>query len=734
VSAQLAEPGGSRPVDSTLAAATAAPGEVLFQCLAWVARHHGDERSVAAWQHGVAAEPSQRTPEAIVRAAQHAGHVATIVQRPLGDLSDAVLPAIVLLHEGLACVLMAREPDGRLSVAMPESPEALLPLTLTADELSQRATGYCVLFKPRPRHDERAGAHLRPPEGHWFWSALWCWRGHYANVVLAAVMINVLTLAGTFFTMNVYDRVVPTHAYPTLWTLAIGTTLAMVFEFASRQLRSHLVDDAGKKIDLVLGSRLFQQAMGVRMERRAASSGSFAYRLREFESVREFTTSATVSALTDLPFGLLFLAVIVSIGGPLAWVLAVAIPLVLLVGLIIQWPLARHMSENLREGALKHGLLVETLEGIETLKSLNGQGRMQRSWDDYSAVAAQSAMKSRALSSLALNVVSLIQQLVTVVLVVWGVYLIHEGHLSQGALIGVVMLSRQAIGPMAQVVGLAVRFQQAKASMASLNTLMAEPLDHDPAQRYLSRARFDGSLRTEGLVFNYPEQKLPALEQVCIDIRAGERVAILGRIGSGKSTLMRLLSGLYQPCAGSVYADGIDLRQLDPADVHHNIGLVAQDGRLFYGSLKDNLTLGAPHVSTERILSVCRLTGLDALIARHPQGLDMMLGEGGSGLSGGQRQLVALARALIVAPPVLLMDEPTSAMDAQTESAFIAQLKQALPGKTLVVATHRLSLLELVDRVIIMEQGRVVADGPKQQLLQALTSGGVPLPGRKAGR
>jgi len=533
----------------------------------------------------------------------------------------------------------------------------------------------------------------------------------------------VMVLAGTFFTMNVYDRVVPTQAYPTLWSLAIGTGLAMLFEFATRQMRSHLVDVAGKKIDLVLGALLFRQALAIRLEARPASSGSFANRLREFESLREFTTSATVSALTDLPFALLFLAVIFSIGGKLAWVPGLAVPVVVLVGLLIQWPLSRYMRDNLREASLKHGLLIESLEGIETLKAVNGQAKMQKSWEDYSAVAATSSMKSRMLSSLAISFVGFIQQIETVILVVWGVYLIHEGAMSQGALIGVVMLARQVVSPLGQVVGLAVRFQQAKASLESLTKLMEQPTDHDLAQKYLHRPRFDGSLRTEGLQFTYPQQKLPALEGLNLSIKAGERVAILGRIGSGKSTLLRLLSSLYLPTNGSVYADGIDLRQIDPADVHHNVGLVTQDCRLFYGTLRDNLKIAAPHASTERILSVCRTTGLDAVVARHPQGLDMMLGEGGAGLSGGQRQLVALARCLLANPPVLLMDEPTSAMDAQTESAFVAQLKQSLGSRTLVIATHRLSLLELVDRVIVLEQGKVMADGPKKQLLQALNAG-----------
>jgi len=708
-----------------LAPGPAGPGaDVLLQCLAWVAQHHGDGRSLASWSHGLAHDGRATNAEGVVKAAEAAGYVASIVQRPLNDLPDYVLPAIVLMHDAQAAVLVCRQADGRLEVAMPESDETLLPVLMSPEDLLNRSNGFHILIKPRLQQDDRAGEPAPPLDSHWFWGALWRFRSHYSNVILTAVMINVLTLAGIFFTMNVYDRVVPTHAYPTLWTLAIGTALAMCLEFFSRQIRSHLVDAAGKKVDLVLGALLFRRALGIRLEARPASTGAFANRLREFESLREFTTSATVSAFTDLPFALLFLVVVVAIGGQIAWVPAIAVVLIVATGVVIQWPLSRYMHENLRESSLKQGLLVEALEGIETIKSINAQSRMQRSWEDYSAVAAGSFMKSRLLTSFAMNFVVLIQQLETVVLVVWGVYLIHQGTLSQGALIAVVMLARQILSPMAQVVGLGVRFQQAKASLQSLNQLMKLPTDRDAERHYLSKPRFSGSLRTDNLTLSYPGQTSPAIDTLSLNIRAGERVAILGRIGSGKSTLLRLLNGLYLPSQGSVLADDIDIRQIDPADIRHNIGLITQDCKLFHGTLRENLKIGLPHVSDERLMRVCQMTGLTQIVARQPKGMDMMLGEGGAGLSGGQRQLVALARCLLADSPILLMDEPTSAMDAQTESAFIMQLKKMPGARTLVLATHRLSLLDLVDRIVVLDQGRVVADGPKDKVMAALTGGG----------
>jgi ATP-binding cassette subfamily C protein LapB len=377
---------------------------------------------------------------------------------------------------------------------------------------------------------------------------------------------------------------------------------------------------------------------------------------------------------------------------------------------------------------LKHGLLIESIEGVETLKSINGQGLMQKRWDDYSALASTSSMKSRELTSWATNLVSYVQQIVTVIIVVWGAYLIGEGKLSMGALIGVVILAGRSVSPLAQVVGLAVRYQHAKTALGVLNGLMEKPTDRDPKQTYLPRTRFDGALRLENMGFTYPQQKLPALAGINLNIAPGDKVAVLGRIGSGKSTLMRVLSNLYLPTEGSVYADNIDLRQIDPADVHHNIGLVSQDCKLFYGTLRENIMMSAPYASPEQFLQAAKIAGVDTLAARHPSGYEMLIGESGAGLSGGQRQLVALARCLLAKNPVVLMDEPTSAMDGQTETMFMAQLQKEMVGRTLIIATHRMSLLALVNRVIVLDNGKLVVDGPRDKVMAALNAGQISVP------
>ena len=442
--------------------------------------------------------------------------------------------------------------------------------------------------------------------------------------------------------------------------------------------------------------------------------------------MRDFVTSATLSAISDLPFVLMFVAVIFMVSGVLGWVPLLLIPIVVLISIAIQWPLARTMQENLRESSLRQGVLIESIEGLETLKATSGEGHMQRRWEAFSAAASATSMKSRLLSSLAVNAVTYVQQLQTVVLVVAGVYLIGDGQLTQGALIATVMLAGRAIAPLGQVVGLAVRFQQAKAAMKSLNNLMAMPVDRDPERDYLPDPPLNGQITLKDVCFSYPAppmQPTPAvLSNINLRIEPGERVAILGRIGSGKSTLLRMMARLYAPVSGQMLTDNLDVAQIDPADWRRAVGYVGQDCRLFYGSLRENIMISRPDAKAEDFLRVLRLTGLDAVASKHPSGINMHIGEMGDGLSGGQRQLVALARCLLAQPKLILLDEPTSAMDTQTETLFMEHLMRATSGHTLVIVTHRPSLLALVDRIIVVDDGKVVTDGPKEQVLASLHS------------
>lgn len=702
--------------------------DTLLWAVEWLSRYHEKPVSQAVLYAGLP-RGEYLTPELAVRMLDKIGLAAGWMKRDINTLSSYLFPLVMADQAGQYLVITARKGRGAQRSYDVIVPETGGTVTLSERELTARSSGFVLLANPRPQLDKRSDEAILPQagqEGHWLFSTLWRYRHYFYSAALAALLANILTLATTFFTMNVYDRVVPTQAYVTLWSMAVGVLIAIVFEFTSRQVRAWLIDVAGKKADLILGAKLFRQLMAVRMESRPQSAGAFANQMREFESVRDFVTSATLATLSDLPFCLLFMGVIYLIGGKLALVPLLAIPLILIVSLCIQWPLSRYMRENISEISLKQGLLIETIEGLEALKAVQGEGVMQRRWDDFSALAAASAMKSRYLSSLTVNFVTFVQQITTVLIVLWGVYLIHAGALTMGSLIGVVILSGRSLSPLASVVSLAIRFQQARSALKSLNQLMALPTERDNKQAFLPAPQLNGDLVLKDISFTYaiPGVNNPpaVLNTINLTIKRGERVAILGNIGSGKSTLLKIMARLYQQSHGQMTMDGVDATQIDPADWRSTVGYVGQDCRLFYGTLRQNVMMGNPSASTETFLKVAKMTSLDRVAGRHPLGYDMPVGEMGQHLSGGQKQLVALARCLLLDPSILLMDEPTSSMDSMAEARFIQQTQAAVAGKTLIVVTHRMAVLNMVDRLIVLENGRITADGPKEQVIAALNA------------
>jgi len=699
--------------------------DALAHAVSWLTHHHGQGRSV----HSLAAQlPAHECmdPDLAIRALQEAGFRAGLLQRRLSEISPLLLPAILLLKNGDACILVRSHPDGKSFDLVVPGAHAR-PCARTEAELSAIYSGVAMVATPEaaPVNASNDELPLADPSQHWFWGTLRRFTPYYRSALVAALLSNVLMLGTGLATSVVYDKVIPNQAFTTLWWLALGAGMALVFDLIAKQLRSYLIDMAGRKADLLVGAMLFRQSLSIRMEHRPESAGAFAHQVGQIEMVREFFASATLSAISDLPFILVFIAMTFAIGGQLGWVPALAVPVLLIISALIQGALKRSMAAQMQQQADLHGVLVEAVDGIEDLKAAGAQGRFLRQYEESSAAASDALLRSRRITAWTTNLSMVAQQLITLIMLVWGVHLIDDKLVTAGALIGAVMFATRALAPLSSVVMLATRYQGARAAMRNLDRVMRQPVEREPGKRYVARPDISGRVALRDVGFSYPphagEAPPSILKGINLACEPGERVAILGRIGSGKSTILRLLAGLYRPTEGMVEVDGIDLRQIDPADFRARVGFLAQDPRLFKGTLRDNVLLDRPAADPSRLAEIARLTGLDRVVAAHPKGWDLPVGESGSMLSGGQRQLVALARCLLTRPRLLLMDEPTSSMDAQSEVSFLRQLKEAIGDCSLVVVTHRPAVLELIERIVVLDAGRVVMDGPKVAVLAALS-------------
>jgi ATP-binding cassette, subfamily C, bacterial LapB len=598
----------------------------------------------------------------------------------------------------------------------PETPQIVPLRTLAADY-----TGYSFLVRAAAEADARAVAAGDLPRKHWFWStARVHWRS-YGHIALAAFLINMLALAMPLFTMSVYDRVIPNGAIPSLIALSIGIGLAVVFDFVLRTIRSRMIDVTGKTMDVVLAANIFEHIMAVKMAQRPASVGILANQLRDFDSVREFFTSGSVVSATDLLFAVLFLFVLFTIAGPLAWIPLVMLPTMIVLGFILQRPLDRAMKRLQAESAARHGVLVESLSGLETVRATGAEARMQTAWERSVAATARSGEDVHFWSSLTLTSASTAQQITSLLLIIIGVFLILDGKLSVGALVAANMLAGRVLAPIAGIASIITRGTQTLSSLKSINRLMSLERERSPERAYVTRTIDEGRISFEGVNFAYPNAPGKALDNVSFKIEGGERVGIIGRVGSGKTTVGRLLLGFYEAQEGRILIDGVDSRQYDPADLRTGIGFAMQDTDLFFGKLRDNIALGKPDATDEEILAAARLSGVESFIAGHPMGYDMPISEGGRSLSGGQKQAIGLARVLIRKPRVLFLDEPTAHFDIRSETEFLERMKAIREQRmTIIISTHRLSLLNMVDRLLLFDDGRLVADGPRDKVLAIL--------------
>ena len=696
--------------------------DALLECLVTLGRAHGQTFEKDTLLAGLPLKNGKITPALFPRVVKRAGFTSSIVKRRITSLNPALFPVVLFLDRDDACVLHGLE-DGKATVTWSDLPGA--PTDVDLSGLEERYAGYAVYIRPVFRYDARTPEVRKLRRRHWFWSVIEENRRLYRDILFAAVLINLFALAMPLFIRNVYDRVLPNIAIDTLWVTSSAVLLVICADVAMRLTRVYFIDLAAGRADVKLSASIMEQVLGLKMANRPSSVGSFASNLQAFEFIRSFITSTTVAALVDLPFALLFIIIIAMIAWQLAIPVLIGALLVFLYAVTVQGKLHDLTEKSYRVGAQRNATLIESLVGMETIKLLGAEGRFQAKWESVVAYLARIGEQLRLLSASVSSGAYWVQNFVSVAIIITGVYLAAAGDLTMGGLIAVYILSSRAMAPVSQSAALLTQYHQAETSMTSLNEIMERPVERPLDSSFVTRQTFRGDIVFKDVSFAYPDQENEALSDLSFHIKPGEHVAVLGRVGSGKTTLERIVSGLYEPLNGAVLIDGVDSRQLDPAEVRRNLGHVPQDVTLFFGSLRENITMSYPEASDREILRAAQIGTIDQFVDKHPHGFQMQVGERGENLSGGQRQGVAIARAVIADPPILLFDEPSSSMDTTTESVFKSRLKQFAMNKTMLIVTHRSSLLELVDRVLVLDGGRLVADGPKEKVLDALKKGQV---------
>lgn len=702
----------------------------LLECLVVFAKLFERPISIDALISGLPIEPGKPGPELFSiksskglfsRVAKRAGFATRLIERDLDKLSGLLLPCILILKDRNACVLEAIDKkNNRARVIFPEISEGEEWIDL--DQLKAEYIGFSFLLKREFKKRSRPLRLIKAGESHWFWGTLAMSKEIFASVILASVLINLFIVATPLFTMNVYDRVVPNDALDTLWVLAVGVMIIYAFDALIRYTRTYLLEIAGKKSDIIMSSILFEQTLNLRMDQWPKSMGAFANNLRDFESIRNFFTASTIAALVDLPFAIIFLVVISYIGGPMVIIPLVTISLLLIFSISMIKPLRESIEATFEASANKNAHLIESLNNIQTIKTLGASHHSQWVWEESSGEIANKSMRARMMSGSIQVFTNLLVQLNTVGLIVFGIYQITDLQLSLGGLIAVVMLSSRAVTPMGQIASLITNFEQTQTAFKTLNNLMQLPVERSEDKKYVRRLSFDGGVELNSVDFAYPEAERLTLSGINLNIKPKEHIGIIGKVGSGKTSITKLMVGLYMPTAGTMGIDGIDINQIDPADLRHHMGYLSQDVELMRGSIRDNLVYKDPHISDDRLIEVSKICGVDLFVNKLPLGFDTPVGEQGSCLSGGQRQSIALGRALLLDEPILILDEPTNSMDNTTEAHIRKKLFDYTRDRTLILVTHKAPMLDLVERLVVVDDGKIILDGPKEEVLKALQS------------
>ena len=693
----------------------------VLECLTYLAREADRPSSPVLLRAGLALAEDGTLPfHQIEPALEQVGMRAEPIARRLKGWPAGKCPAVLELSDNRAAVLLETR-DGDALVYAPGIAEAnWVKLT----DLESAYTGRAVVVETDPTR-EREGERPwdKAKRSHWFWSEVWKVRKEFWPVLLAALVVNLLAFAMPLFTMNVYDRVIPNKAISTLWVLAIGVLLALTFDFVLRVARSRLIDEVSRKLDAKLSQKLFEKVMNLPMAERQGSTGAFARRVSEFEQVRDFFASTTVVLAVDVTFLVLFLGLITILAGWLVFVPIAGILLMLVAGLSLQRAMGSAALDAQADSSLQHSVLVESIAGAETLKAARAEGQMLGRWRRYSSMSAATSERMRRLTAVAVNLASISQQLISVGLLIGGFYRFQLGEMTMGAIIAIIMLSGRSLQPVGQLAFLVTRGKQAYATLASLQRMMDASDERHVAMRSIVPEIRGGHIELVNVSFRYPQAGRDSLADLNLKIGPGERIGIIGRVASGKSTLGRVLCGLYAPTEGEMLVDGLDSRQYHPHQLREAFRFVAQDSEVFSGTVRDNLMLGAAKANDEQLIDAVVRSGADIFLSRDAAGFDLPVGERGSRLSGGQRALLVLARALVSPSKMLFLDEPTGSMDTQTELYFIEKLKTALaPDQSLVVSTHRHNMLSILTRLIVIDKGKILADGPRDEVLKHLTA------------
>ena len=693
----------------------------VLDCLTFLARQADRPSSPVLLRAGLAVSADGRLPfHQIEPALEQVGMRADPLTRRLSGWPSGKCPAILELEDDRAAVLLeVRDRDGLIY-----APGLAEPIWVKLSEVEPAYTGRAVVVETDPtreRENERPWDEVK--RRHWFWSEIYKVRREFWPVLLAALIVNMLAFAMPLFTMNVYDRVIPNKAEATLWVLALGVLFALCFDFVLRIARSRLIDEVARKLDAKLSQKLFEKVMNLPMSERLGSTGAMARRVSDYEMVRDFFASTTVVLAVDLTFMFLFLAFITFVGGWLVLVPIAGILVMLIAGFSLQRQMGKVALDAQADSSLQHSVLVESISGVETLKAARAEGQMLGRWRRYAAMSAATSERMRKLSAVAVNLASISQQSISVGLLVGGFYRFQTGDMSMGAIIAIIMLSGRSLQPVGQLAFLVTRGKQAFATLTSLQRMMEADDERHGATRSIVPEIRAGHIETRDVTFRYPGAGRDSLSDLNLKIEPGERIGIIGRVASGKSTLGRVLCGLYAPTGGEMLVDGLDSRQYHPHQLREAFRFVSQDADVFSGTVRDNLMLGAAQADDQQLIDAVVRSGADIFLSRDAAGFDLPVGERGARLSGGQRSLLVLARALVSPSKMLFLDEPTGSMDTQTEMYFIEHLKTALvPGQSLVVATHRHNMLSIVNRLIVIDGGKIIADGPRDEIMKQLTA------------